>query len=123
MILLDTNILIELFKRSPEYIAKIKLIGLDNITISRITVFEMILGALNKRELKEINSFLSKFSQININISICDKTVNLLNKYRLSHGLYINDAIIAATCLEYQLPILTLNKKDFKFISGIEMID
>jgi len=81
----------------------------------------MVIGALNKRELKEINSFLNKFSQININENISDKTLSLLNKYRLSHGLYINDALIAATCLEYSLPLYTLNVKDFKFIEGLEM--
>jgi len=121
MVLLDTNILIEIFKKTPSFIDQIRIIGVNNITISKMSIFEMILGALNKRELKEINSFLSKFSQININEQISDKTFELLNKYRLSHGLFINDAIIAATCLEYQIPLYTLNTKDFKFIDGIEL--
>ena len=32
------------------------------------------------------------------------------------------DAIIAATCLVYDLPLRTHNKKDFKFIDGLELI-
>jgi len=121
MILLDTNILIEIFKKTPTYLNNIKEVGLNNITISKMSVFEMILGALNKQELKEINLFLNKFSQITINENISDKTYSLLNKYRLSHGLFINDAIIAASCLEYKLPLYTLNIKDFKFIDNLEL--
>jgi predicted nucleic acid-binding protein len=35
-------------------------------------------------------------------------------------GIY--DAIIAATCLVYDLPLWTYNKKDFRFINELELI-
>ncbi|HZS48600.1 MAG TPA: hypothetical protein VFC63_26250 [Blastocatellia bacterium] len=32
--------------------------------------------------------------------------------------MLLADAVIAATCLVHNLPLLTFNKKDFKFIAG-----
>jgi len=46
----------------------------------------------------------------------------LVEKYSLSHGMKIYDAIIAATCLVYDLPLWTYNVKDFQFINGLELI-
>jgi len=50
-----------------------------------------------------------------------DLANKLIENYALSHNMGICDAIIAATCLVYDLPLWTHNKKDFKFIDGLEL--
>lgn len=42
--------------------------------------------------------------------------------YSKSHGLMLADAVIAATCLEHDLQLITLNVKDFRFIKGLTLI-
>ena len=88
MILLDTNILIELFKAKPVFITEIRKIGIENITISKISVFEMFIGALNKKELKDIKTFLDKFSQISINPYIVDQAVIGISVQIKSFSIY-----------------------------------
>jgi predicted nucleic acid-binding protein len=39
----------------------------------------------------------------------------------LSHGLQLGDALIAATALEHNLPVLTANIKHFSPISGLSV--
>ncbi len=119
MVLLDTNILIELFKGNQKILEEIIRIDLKNTCISKITVLELYIGVLNKKEQQKIKKFLSNFSQISIDNQIIDKTIELVFQYRLSHGLFINDAILAATCLEYKIPLYTLNTKDFKYIPDL----
>lgn len=122
MVLLDTNILIELFKANQKILEEIIRIDLKNTCISKITVLELYIGVLNKKEQQKIKKFLSNFSQINIDNQIIDKTIELVYQYRLSHGLFINDAIPAATCLEYKIPLYTLNTKDFKYIPDLILV-
>ncbi len=41
--------------------------------------------------------------------------------FKLSHNLTIPDAIIGAMSIVSDLPLFTYNKKDFKFMPGIEL--
>ena len=45
------------------------------------------------------------------------KALNLLIKYRLSHGLLIPDALIAATALHVEQSFISKNQRDYCFIA------
>jgi predicted nucleic acid-binding protein len=47
--------------------------------------------------------------------------IDLVEKYAKSHGLKIPDALIAATSICEEMPLLTYNVKDFKFIEKIRL--
>ncbi len=53
---------------------------------------------------------------------VWDIGVSLLRSYRLSHGLLIADALIAATALALDRPLVTKNQRDFHFIEGIHLL-
>ncbi|SNX43599.1 hypothetical protein SAMN05421731_101641 [Acinetobacter puyangensis] len=44
-----------------------------------------------------------------------------MQKYVLSHKLSLADALIAATAIEQNMILYTLNYKDFHFIEGIKL--
>lgn len=115
MIFLDTCILIDYSKD------KINLDYEDSYCVSSIVQLEFKAGALNKRELKKINKILSSLKLISTDQDILDLANKLIENYALSHNMGIYDAIIAATCLVYDLPLWTHNKKDFKFIDGLKL--
>jgi len=115
MIFLDTCILIDYSKD------KISLDLTKDYYISSIVKLEFKVGALNKRELKKINRILSQVKVLETDQSILDLADNLIENYALSHSMGIYDAIIAATCLVYDLNLWTYNKKDFKFIDGVNL--
>lgn len=43
------------------------------------------------------------------------------NSIALSHRLAIPDGFIAATAIENDVELFTLNKKDFRFIEGLKL--
>lgn len=49
--------------------------------------------------------------------------VDLLRRYRLSHGLLIADALIAAMALSLDLPLVTKNRRDYTFITELSLLD
>jgi len=121
MTILDTNIIIELFKRNVETEELLKNIDEEEFAISIITSMELYYGAINKRELNKIKKFLKSFNLLTINEEISKIALDLIEKYSKSHGLGIPDALIAATSLYYEVPLLTYNKKDFRYIEGLEL--
>jgi predicted nucleic acid-binding protein len=70
---------------------------------------ELIVGYRNKNELQKLESFLSKYILIDLDKKTFEKAVELLGKYRLSHGLLIPDALIASTAIINNFPLLTKN--------------
>ncbi|WP_456400420.1 PIN domain-containing protein [Persephonella sp.] len=121
MILLDTNIIIELFKGNIETKKHLENINEKNFSISIITSMELYYGAINKRELTKIKKFLESFDLLLINEEISKISLELIEKYSKSHGLEIPDALIAATSIYYDIPLFTYNKKDFICIEGLKL--
>lgn len=61
------------------------------------------------------------YDVVQIDSAISAKAIELIESYRLSHGLQIPDAIIAAMSIVYQIPLHTYNLKDFDFIPEIAL--
>ena len=121
MILLDTNILIEILKNNQETIKRVQSFN-DELAISSVTSMELIYGAFNKAEIRQIEAFLLSFRIIWVDSKISKKAYNLIKKYSKSHNLDIPDSLIAATAIENNIELFTYNLKDFKFIKGLEII-
>lgn len=125
-IICDTDVMIDYFdlKSLRHTITKIKLeeeIGLENIMLSAISKLELIAGATTKSDLLMIIKKLKKFSVILFFPTITSLSFELLETYKLSHGLASPDCAIAATVLKTDLEFFTYNTKDFKFIPKLRL--
>jgi len=121
MILCDTNIIIELLKGNEKLISYVEKLGLDNIAISSVTLMELYFGVFNKTELQQIKKYIQGIPVLHIATNISETAVSLIEQYAKSHTLNIPDALIAATAIENNLKLLTLNVKDFKYISELKL--
>jgi len=116
--LVDTTVLVELLRGN--ILAK-KFLE-SSPEISKITLVELIQGCKNKEELRLVEKACDPLHQIKINSEISSLAIDLLRKYNLSHGLLFLDALIAATCIIRKNILVTQNLRDFRFITGLEVI-
>lgn len=121
MIVCDTDILIEFYKKTPHIVQELRAIGYTHLAISAITQAELYFGALDKTELHKIKTHLSLLTVLPVTQSISGRFLELMETYALSHKLSLPDALIAATSLLHHHELYTLNRKDFRFISGISL--
>ena len=121
MILCDTNIFIHVFNGNQETIDELNKIGHENIVLSAITVMELYQGMRNKQELTIMKNRIKYYDFIEIDIRTSKLASELMEKYNLSHGLKIPDAIIGATAIVHQIELYTYNIKDFRFIPEIKL--
>ena len=121
-VLVDTNVLIDFERGNKETGQSLDEIeGHSKLAISAMTQMEMIAGRRNKPELRILQSFLRRFDIVPFNATITTKTIDILLQYKLSHGLLIADALIAATAMTTQAPLLTANQRDFRFIEALSL--
>jgi predicted nucleic acid-binding protein len=83
---------------------------------------ELIVGCRNKFELQALNHFLSQFQMLTMTSQISDLATQLLQDYFLSHGLLIGDALIAATAIAHEIPLLSKNQRDFRLIQKLTLL-
>jgi len=119
--LLDTCILVD-FLRGNRSIYDILVNNKDvDLSISTITMMELMLGAFNKKEVLYIQKAFSNINIVYINEEISKLGQKLLINYNKSHNLLIDDALIAATSLVTKLELMTYNKADFQYIPNIKL--
>ena len=124
----DTDVIIDYWNKNSRRYSSTKdilenTIGVNNIILSAVTIMELINGAGNKNELDKINRDIHQFQIALIDNDITLLAIQLLQDYRLSHGLALPDAIIAATSIISKSELFTYNLKDYKFIQGIALFD
>ena len=119
MVLCDTNILINAFNGNLDTIQDLKNIGYTDILLSAVTVMELYQGMGNKNELAQMKKKIQYFDVAQFDGLISKKAIELIQSFRLSHGLLIPDAIIGATSIVHQIPLYTYNLKDFRYMPDI----
>ena len=128
LIICDSDVMIDFWnknnKRHPDtkYIIE-EVLGIDNIILSAVTQMELIIGAKNTADLFRINKNIHQFNIALINDKITESAILLLQNYRLSHGLALPDALIAATSLILNIKLFTYNLKDYRFIDELLIFD
>jgi hypothetical protein len=122
LIIFDTDILIDAGRDDKKAVARLESEEAKNaLSISIITKMELIVGCRNKSEQRILENFLKRFEVIYLTESISKKATDLLKTYRLSHGLLIPDALIAATAILSHSPFVSKNQKDFQYIEGLNL--
>ena len=119
--LLDTCILIDFLRGEPNVYDLLVKGGDDKLSMSTITMMELIIGALNKREVNYIQKAFKKIEIIYIDEDISKMAEDLIIRYSKSHNLKIDDALIAATSLKMNKKLITYNFKDFRYIPDIQL--
>ena len=119
--LLDTNIIIELWENHPQLTKNLTVFMPAGFIISAVTAAELLIGALNKADLQKIRQELQLLEVLPLEPAVGELANKLLATYVLSHRLQLADALIAATALHYHLPLYTLNRKDFRYLAGLQL--
>ena len=121
MVICDSNIFIEIFRKNFSIRSELEKIGHDNIILSDVIKAELLYGAKNKQELQSIRDYLNNYLSLSIQSEISKMAVGFIENYCLSQRLNLPDALIAATAVYHDIELFTLNTKDFQFIPNMKL--
>ena len=123
LILVDTDTVIDAGRKVTEAIDCLQHIEQRTMLgVSVITEMELMVGCRNRRAFRILERFLRRFEIVSLNEAIADTGVALLRRYRLSHGLLIANALIAATALIVEADLVTKNQRDYRFIESLKLL-
>ena len=124
MILVDTDLWIDFFSGAdPGASAVETLLRERRALLSIISAFELFCGVRKKRQQEQIESLLRVVPPIDLAKGAAFHAANHYKRLSKAGSLIGNqDLLLAATALDYQLPILTRNRKHFERIPTLEVI-
>ena len=122
-ILIDTNILIKLFRKNKTIEELLLKFNNKNIYVSDITVMELLIGCDTVDKRKTIENEIKGFGVSEIIPEIIDLAKSLIKRYAINNPgrVQLADMIIAASAVYEEIELLTHNKKDFEFIKELKL--
>jgi tRNA(fMet)-specific endonuclease VapC len=126
--LVDTNIISYSLKGDSRALLYRGYLNQQSLAISLITVAELKLwgkqAKWGSQRVANLESYLRQgFNIIGVNWELCDSWAAVRLECQLAgRPLAPHDAWIAATALQYDLPLVTHNAKDFAPITNLQMI-
>lgn len=121
--LIDTDILIDATHKRPEALAVLSgQVAVGGIKISIVSAMELIQGSRNSTELSQTQQFLRQVSVVPINATSSQAARDLMERFFLSHGLVIPDALIAAAALENDLVLYSKNIRHYRMIPNLSVV-
>jgi predicted nucleic acid-binding protein len=120
--LVDTDILIDASRLIETALERLEREEQSfTLAISTITKMELIVGCRDREELQKLNRFLQRYQIIEVNKTISSLAAELMETYFLSHGLLIADAFVAATAIALNIPLLSKNQRDYRFVQDLNL--
>ena len=120
-VVVDTSIIIDHFrtyKKDKPTIFVNLLEKYEKIYFCAISIAEVFSGKSAAKDEEKIRQLFNLGEIINLTPKLMEKA----GKIRRETEISLIDAIIAASALELNLSLATLNKKDFKKIKGLALI-
>ena len=119
--IVDTDVLIWYSRGHQKAIDVIH--SLDRFSLSVVTYIEIIQGVRSKKELNAFKKALGILNAqvIQIDELISTKAMFYVEQYALSHTMELADALIGASAVIKQLPLITGNEKHYKHLPEIKV--
>jgi predicted nucleic acid-binding protein len=121
---IDTGPLIAFLKdRDPGAAAVEHAVRTLDCFVTVITAYELLLGVARTRRQIGEDALLGSLQSLPLNIAAARRAAALHDELiRHNQDIGIKDVLIAAICLEHQLPLLTLNQQHFGRVPGLTVV-
>lgn len=116
--LLDTNIVIYGCKPGAAWLAP--WIDHPNAVIASVTRVEALgFPGIDPHEETALRGYFGRCPVLPLDDEVIERAISVRQQKKMKLG----DAIIAATALEYEIPLVTRNVGDFDHVIGLRIID
>lgn len=120
--LLDTSILVDLWRKQPQALSWASSQREIVIGIHVLVGMELIEGARDKSELEHLNRLLASYEVAYLTPSDCAWASEQHRRFWLSHNVGLLDALIASSTARLNIPLYTLNLKHFQPLPDVKAI-
>jgi predicted nucleic acid-binding protein len=117
-LLIDTDVLTDYLRGYAAAVSYVEA-QQERLLISVVTVAELDAGVREGEERSRLERFLRAFDIIPLDQRLAVQGGLYRRDYSKSHNVGLADALIAATATQWQVPLVTLNRKHFPMLQDV----
>jgi predicted nucleic acid-binding protein len=122
MILLDTDIMIDILRQHPPALSWSQELGDDPVGLPGFVGMELLQGCRNREEQDRLTAQLRPFVLYWPTEADCLRAYQDFAAFHLSHGLGILDALIAETAVGLGTRLATFNAKHYSMLGALDIV-
>ncbi|MCD4738809.1 MAG: PIN domain-containing protein [Anaerolineae bacterium] len=123
MILLDSDVMIDLLRQYPPAVKWFDTLeDKEKLILPGYVVMELIQGCRNKIGQQSLQRELATYGVVWPSSANCDKALAIFTQYRLSHNAGLLDVLIGQTAVALTEPLYTFNQKHYLFIPKLQTV-
>jgi len=123
MILLDSDVMIDLLRQYPPAMRWFDALDEDEeVALPGHVVLELIQGCRNKWEQERLQRAVAPYGTVWLSPADCDQALAVFTQYHLSHHAGVLDVLIGQTAVALGIPLHTFNQKHYQFMTELQTV-
>lgn len=122
MVLLDTDVMVDILRRYPRAIAWLEQLGEEGLLLPGFVVMELIQGCRTKEEQEKLERGLKDHPVVWPSTAVCNDALSVFARFHLSHGIGLIDTLIGQLAISLNLPLHTFNQKHYHAIPNLQTV-
>ena len=119
MILLDTDIMIDVLRNYPPAVAWLESCGEEVVALPGFVVMELLQGCKNKTEQARLLKGVRMCRVLWPSSERCHEAITVFARHHRSHGIGVLDVLITQVAIELGMALHTFNAKHYAPISSL----
>ncbi len=120
MLLLDTDVMVDVLRRYPPAVEWLASLGEEPVSLPGLVALELLQGCRNLAEQKQVETVLRQYALYWPDRDDGARAFDDFVAYHLSHNLGLLDALIAETVVGLGGQLATFNTKHYSIISTLQ---
>jgi hypothetical protein len=120
MLLLDTDVMIDIMRGYSPAVAWLRSLGSEVIALPGLVAMELVQGCRNRQEQQQVEATLRQYTMYWPTQSDCARAFEDLSLYHLGHGIGILDSLIAETAVGIDVKLVTFNEKHYRVVEDLQ---
>jgi len=121
MLLLDTDVMVDIMRKYMPALDWLASLGSEVIGIPGLVAMELLQGCRNQQEQRRVEDVLHPFKLYWPSPADCTRAYDDFAAYHLSHHISILDSLIAETVVGLGTELATFNDKHYNVIGALKM--
>lgn len=123
MILLDSDVMIDLLRQYPPALQWFDTLDEDGeVALPGYVVMELIQGCRNRQEQERIQCVVAPYGTVWPALAERDRALEVFTQHHLSHSAGLLDVLIGQTAIALDAPLHTFNQKHYWFMTKLRTV-